>query len=120
MQRLTTAGYVLGALTSVISILAMPLTYGSRLWEVNLMIASIGVGVVALTALITAMALLSKNFPIPISLFIGTVLAVAIAGQLEGPNAMLAFLQQAAFVLLGLFIVTRILVEAVENKKHAH
>jgi hypothetical protein len=120
MQRLTTAGYVLGALTSVISILAMPLTYGSRLWEVNLMIASVGVGVVALTALISAIALLSKNFPIPMSLVIGTVLAVAIAGQLEGPNAMLAFLQQVAFVLLGLFIVTRILVEAVENKKHAH
>jgi hypothetical protein len=66
------------------------------------------------------LVLLSKNFPIPMSLVIGTVLAVAIAGQLEGPNSMLALLQQIALVLLVLFIVTRLLVEAVEAKKHAH
>jgi hypothetical protein len=99
---------------------AMPLTYGGPVWEINLLVTSIGVGLVAITAITSALVLLSKNFPIPMSLVIGTVLAVAIAGQLEGPNSMLALLQQIALVLLGLFVVTRLLVEAVEAKKHAH
>jgi len=98
----------------------MPLTYGGPYWEINLLVTSLGVGLVASTAITSALVLLSKNFPISISLVIDTVLAVAIAGELEGPNYMLALLQQIALVLLVLFIVTRLFVEAVEAKKHAH
>ena len=112
--------YFSGAVVGALSMFTMPLTYGGPFWEINLLVTSIGVGLVAITAITSALVLLSKNFPIPISLVIGTVLAVAIAGQLEGPNSMLAFLQQIALVLLVLFIVTRVLVEAVEAKKHAH
>jgi hypothetical protein len=119
-QKLTTFTYFSGAVLVALSMFAMPLTYGGPIWEINLLVTSIGVGLVAITAIASALVLLSKNFPIPMSLVIGTVLAVAIAGQLQGPNAMLALMQQVALVLLGLFVLTRILIEAMENKKHAH
>lgn len=119
-SKATTFTYVSGAVVGALSIFAMPLTYGGPFWEINLLVTSIGVGLVAITAITSAFVLLSKNFPIPMSLVIGTVLAVAIAGQLESPNAVLALLQQVALVLLGFFVVTRLLVEAREAKEHAH
>ncbi len=119
-SKATSLTYLSGAVVGALTMFAMPITYGGPFWEINLLVTSIGVGLVAITAITSALVLLGKNFPIPMSLVIGTVLAVAIAGQLEGPNSMLAFLQQIALVLLVLFIVTRVLVEAVEAKKHAH
>ena len=119
-SKATTFTYVSGAVVGALSIFAMPLTYGGAFWEISLLVTSIGVGLVAITAITSAFFLLSKNFPIPMSLVIGTVLAVAIAGQLESPNAMLALLQQVALVLLGFFVMTRLLVEAGEAKEHAH
>ncbi len=119
-SKTTTFTYSSGAIVGALSMFAMPLTYGGPFWEINVLVTSIGVGLVAITAITSALVLLSKNFPIPMSLVIGTVLVVAIAGQLAGPNSVLAFLQQIALVLMVLFIVTRLLVEAVEAKKHAH
>ena len=119
-SKATTFTYFSGAVVGALSIFAMPITFGGLFWEINLLVTSIGVGLVALTAITSALVLLSKNFPIPMSLVIGTVLAVAIAGQLEGPNSMLAMLQQIALVLLGLFVVTRLLVEAAKAKEDAH
>ena len=119
-SKATTFTYFSGAVVGALSIFAMPITFGGLFWEINLLVTSIGVGLVALTAITSALVLLSKNFPIPMSLVIGTVLAVAIAGQLEGPNSMLAMLQQIALVLLGLFVVTRLLVEAAKTKEDAH
>ena len=119
-SKTTTFTYFSGAIVGALSMFAMPLTYGGPFWEINVLVTSIGVGLVAITAITAALVLLSKNFPIPMSLVIGTVLVVAIAGQLAGPNSVLAFLQQIALVLLVLFNVTRLLVEAVAAKKHAH
>ena len=119
-QKLTTFTYFSGAVVGALSMFAMPLTYGGPVWEFNVLVTSIGVGLVAITAITSALALLSKNFPIPMSLVIGTALVVAIAGQLEGPNAMLALLQQIALVLLGFSIVTRILIEYLAREVAPH
>jgi hypothetical protein len=119
-QKVTTFTYFSGAVGGALSMFAMPLTYGGPVWEFNVLVTSIGVGLVAITSITSALALLSKNFPIPMSLVTGTVLVVAIAGQLEGPNAMLALLQQIALVLLGFFIVTRILIESLSREVAPH
>lgn len=118
--KATSFTYFSGAVIGAVSMLAMPFTYGGPFWEVNILVTGVGILLVALTAGISAIALLSKNFPVQLSLVIGTVLVVSIAGQLEGPNPMLTLLQQIALVLLVLFLVSRVLVEALEAKKHAH
>lgn len=120
VSRVTTLAYVSGSVIGALSILVLPLTFGGIYWEINLLVTSVGVGLVALTAITSALVLLSRNFPIPVGLVIGTVLVVAIVGQLEAPNSILALLQQIAIVLLGVLVITRLLVESSEAKKHAH
>lgn len=119
-SRFASFNYFAGATVGVLSVLAMPLTYGGMLWEINVLVLSAALLLVTLTALSLAVVLLSKNFPIHFSLVIGTVLGVTVAGQWEGVNTLLSLLQLIALALLGLFVFTRLLVEAVEAKNHAH
>lgn len=102
------------------SLLVIPFTYGGALWDINVLISSLAFIVVAATALLSAIGLLSKNFPVPMALVIGVTLVLSTVSQTQASSALMGTIQVVALVLLGLFLVSRMLVESAESKTHSH
>jgi hypothetical protein len=120
LKTLSMWAYLLGALVSAVSLLAMPFTYGTSLWETNLQIAMVVLGLILATALFSAAGLLSKNFPVHFLLVIGTGLLVSTLALTSGQNAVLTLVQQASLGLLILFVGSRLIIEFVLEKPNAH
>lgn len=120
LKTLTMWAYLVGALTSAMTLLAMPFTYGTNLWETNLQIAVVAFGLVFATAMFSATGLLSKNFPVQFLLVIGTALLVSTLALMSGQNAILTLVQQISLGLLVIFIGSRLVIEFILNKQTTH
>jgi hypothetical protein len=120
LKNLSMWAYLLGALASAVALLAMPFTYGTILWDTNLQIAMVTIGLILATALLSATGLLSQNFPVHFLLVIGTGLLVSTLALVSGPNAILTLVQQASLGLLFIFIGSRLVIEFVLEKPNAH
>jgi hypothetical protein len=120
LKSLSFGVYLAGAALAVLSLLGLPFTHKSDLWDLNLGVAMFAVGAVLATAVLSAVALLSKNFPTQLMLVLGTSLLVSTAGLLIAQNAALVLVQQISLLLLALFVVSRLLIEFVINKPKTH
>lgn len=122
-QKLDKVGtYLFGAVATlaVPSLLALPFTYGSPAWELNitlvLILALVGAGHAALNLFVRA----SINFSVPVFLVIAGAWASVLIAQLGGATGeVFGALHLVFAAALTLFVVTRFIVEAATSK-HSH
>ena len=120
LKALSLSSYLVGAIVAILSLLALPFTYGGNLWGLNLGITMVAIGCLTATATIHLVALLSKHYPAQVLLVLGTALLVSILGLIVEQNPALVLVQNAAIAVLALFVVARLVFEFVLAKPNVH